>query len=305
MLHDYLYEFSLVAGLGGVSAAAAQLGVAQSTLTRHLAALRDELGAELFERHGSGIRLTQAGREAAEAGAAMRSLGDELGRHFASSSLRARQRAIVVAGLTDAWGLASLLSNAAERLRLSNIDADLHYLELGAVDDAGAALALDTCDLVLAYGPTASPQAGEVSLRELGSLALAAVVPEAHPLARRAAVRLGDLVGCSFVRPSGPGIMGAALWQEFARSAGGRGLPLTCRTLGSGMTPNVSDFGPNEVLVVCAQTSQRAQYVGDGLASVPIVDARVPIGGIARADDEVACRLLDEAYAIAQSAAGA
>lgn len=301
MFHDYLYEFSHVADLGSFSAAATRLGVSQSTLTRHVCALESDLGVELLERRGTGIRLTPAGRSAAEAGSALARLGADLEQHFANSILRVRQRKIVVAGLTDARGLASLLGKAADHLLLSNLDVSLQYLELGAVTDAAAALCDGTCDLVLLYGAPDETEGASTLSRPLGSLALAAVVPEAHPLAQRAAVRLDDLARFSFVRPSGRGTIPAQLWREFAHAALARGFALECRAVGTGIAPTVSDFSPTDVLVACAQTSQRAQYVGDGLVQVPVMDVRVPVHATVRSDDGVARRLLGEATALLDS----
>lgn len=53
--------FVHVAELGSISAAAERLHVAQPALSRHLQALEHELGVRLFERHGRGVALTNAG----------------------------------------------------------------------------------------------------------------------------------------------------------------------------------------------------------------------------------------------------
>ncbi len=62
MNSDYLREFVTVAHHLSFSDAARELHVAQPTLSGHIAALEKELGADLFERVGSGVLLTPAGR---------------------------------------------------------------------------------------------------------------------------------------------------------------------------------------------------------------------------------------------------
>lgn len=52
-----------VARRGTVSGAAAELGVHRATVTRHIEALEDELGARMFHRHARGYALTEIGRE--------------------------------------------------------------------------------------------------------------------------------------------------------------------------------------------------------------------------------------------------
>lgn len=57
-----LRSFVIVAELASFSRAATRLGVPQSTLSRHIAKLEDELGGRLFYRHGRGVSLTDTGR---------------------------------------------------------------------------------------------------------------------------------------------------------------------------------------------------------------------------------------------------
>ncbi len=52
-----------IADTGGVSAAADELAVPQSTVSRGIARLEKELGTNLLERDGRGVRLTPAGEE--------------------------------------------------------------------------------------------------------------------------------------------------------------------------------------------------------------------------------------------------
>ncbi|MDB5431805.1 MAG: hypothetical protein JWP35_2921 [Caulobacter sp.] len=51
----------VVAQTGSFSAAARVIGVRQSTVSRQIRDLEDRIGVSLFERHGSGIRATDAG----------------------------------------------------------------------------------------------------------------------------------------------------------------------------------------------------------------------------------------------------
>jgi DNA-binding transcriptional LysR family regulator len=60
-----LQSFVLVARHGSVKAAAAELGVTEPAVSVAVAALRKELGDELFVRQGRGIALTEGGRRLA------------------------------------------------------------------------------------------------------------------------------------------------------------------------------------------------------------------------------------------------
>ncbi len=58
---DKLRIFHEVARAGSFSKAAENLGLTQSTLSRHIAALEQELKTPLFHRHARGVVLTEAG----------------------------------------------------------------------------------------------------------------------------------------------------------------------------------------------------------------------------------------------------
>lgn len=53
--------FVRVARLGSISRAAIEVGMEQSTMTRHIAGLERKIGTRLFHRSGRGVELTQAG----------------------------------------------------------------------------------------------------------------------------------------------------------------------------------------------------------------------------------------------------
>ncbi|MGI9006861.1 MAG: LysR family transcriptional regulator [Streptosporangiaceae bacterium] len=54
-------SFLAVRRAGSVHAAADQLGVSQPSVSAAISALGRELGVALVERHGRGVRLTEAG----------------------------------------------------------------------------------------------------------------------------------------------------------------------------------------------------------------------------------------------------
>ncbi|OJT19780.1 LysR family transcriptional regulator [Archangium sp. Cb G35] len=55
--------FAEVVSAGGITAAAARLGLRKSTVSRRLAALEERLGTRLLERNTRRLRLTESGRE--------------------------------------------------------------------------------------------------------------------------------------------------------------------------------------------------------------------------------------------------
>jgi len=133
-----------VARLGSVTAAARELDYSQPSVSHHLARLEAETGAQLLQRAGRGIRLTQAGRlladRAAEIIGRIDAADAELAAHVGLSTGRVR-----LAGFASAIG--SLVPPAAAKLRrehpgleVSSIDTHppeaLEMLRTGEVEVA-------------------------------------------------------------------------------------------------------------------------------------------------------------------------
>ena len=75
---NHLYYFHVIASEGAVKSAADRLGVTQPTVSEQLRMLERTLGVQLFERTSTGLRLTQAGRDAFEHTTAMFLAGERL-----------------------------------------------------------------------------------------------------------------------------------------------------------------------------------------------------------------------------------
>jgi DNA-binding transcriptional LysR family regulator len=94
-----LHSFLLVARLGSVKAAAAELQVTEPAVSVAVAALRRELGDELFVRDGRAIALTDGGRRLASLAAEILGLADQARRSVHDSSDRTRVVRIAATGL--------------------------------------------------------------------------------------------------------------------------------------------------------------------------------------------------------------
>src|SRR5215208_4799442 len=105
-----------VARHGSVTAAARELHYSQPSVSHHLARLEAESGAQLLQRVGRGIRLTQAGRlladRAAEIIGRIDAAGAELSAHVGLTAGRVR-----LAGFSSAIGslVPAALATLADR----------------------------------------------------------------------------------------------------------------------------------------------------------------------------------------------
>lgn len=184
-----LRHFQSVARHEHISRAAAELRVAQPSLSRSLARLEAELGAPLFDRHGRGVGLNRYGtaflarvdRALAELDDARAELAEAAGLEHGSVAVAAE----TLLTLTDV--LAAFLAEHPHvnvRLHQSSADAMLTQLRTGQVDLALSSQPIDA--------------EGMHTVR-LGDDEVLLAVPPRHPLAAGTRVDPAGLAGRPFV----------------------------------------------------------------------------------------------------------
>lgn len=296
MLYDYLFEFSVFIECGKTSGAACKLGISQSTLTRHLAALEKELGGALYERGPSGIVLTRSGRVANDAGRRLADLGSALARHFSNDDIRGSERQLTVGGVTSASGAIARLRAAGERLRLSNLQLQLQCLEPRSFASVREALASHQVDVVLSLGVESErgDGAGVASYR-FGQLQATAYIPRDSPLAKRATVHLKDLAQGWFVQVRTAANNMSELWDELERVCESRGITPRCIPLGAGVVPSPQNMAADASFVYCSDMGTPTQFSSPDYVAVPVQDVHFWMSASVRSDDAVAVRLVQEA----------
>ena len=180
-----LHHFLAVAEEGGISAAARKVNITQSSLSRQIKAMEDELGFELLERGAHSVNLTPAGEVIVKNGKRI---------------LRAWEDAVEsarVAGslLTLRIGYAPSLSNeilapAIERFRQTHPNARVSLFDQSTAE-MRAALIEGKLDAMIGL-PLPSDQ-GTIEWDELRCLAWSLAVPSSHPLAKKRKVGPEDI----------------------------------------------------------------------------------------------------------------
>ena len=177
---------------GGVTAAAAVLHLTPSAVSQQLAALQSEMGVQLTERVGRGLRLTPAGDALADAAVDV-AVAVERARAACTAFLEQPSGSVTVSAFQS--GAQMLLPGLLTRVRalpgvtLACSDEDV------ALDDFAALT--DRFDIVIAHRPEGGSGWARAGLplrvvplvREPLDLA----VPVEHPLARRDEVHPGEL----------------------------------------------------------------------------------------------------------------
>lgn len=184
--------FTVVAEQGNFSRAAAELHVAQPSLSRQIQRLEHRLGVRLLDRTPQGALLTEAGKAfLPEAQALLRA---------------ARQAALTARAYTPAGKLIIgyvedlVITPAVRELRGRHPHADIstHHLECSEQH----AFAEGLVDVLVARDPK-TLAAEDYRMTVLYEEPRMLVVPVGHPLAERAWVSTDDFAGENFICPHG------------------------------------------------------------------------------------------------------
>ncbi|WP_245777600.1 LysR family transcriptional regulator [Lentzea xinjiangensis] len=175
-----------------VTRVAASVGLPQPTVSRWLAELGERLGAPVVTRHGRRVRLTRAGRLLAEA--ATRSLAAlEPGLREVEEELDPEKGRVVL-------GFLHMLGRSVVPELVRGFRTEHPHVRFGLVQNARQAvvdkLSRGEIDLALVAPPPGGP---EFESHVLFEQELVVVVPSAHRLAERDAVRLRDLADEDFI----------------------------------------------------------------------------------------------------------
>jgi LysR family transcriptional regulator, low CO2-responsive transcriptional regulator len=176
-----LQSFVLVARLGSVKAAAAQLQVTEPAVSVAVAALRKELGDDLFRREGRGIALTPGGRRLAALAGEILALAEQARRSVPDSGRRLQ---VAATGLA-AEHVGPLLDAFAAR-------EEGVELAVETLPGAGFSEALEQRRADIALGPDPGPVATIAAAPFLRCRLVVAAAPD-HPLAGARDVAPADL----------------------------------------------------------------------------------------------------------------
>jgi DNA-binding transcriptional LysR family regulator len=147
-----LRTFALVARLGSLRAAAAELGVSEPAVSAALAALRSDLGDPLFVRAGGGIELTPGGRALAAHAREIVGLADRARREVADATTSTGRLRVLATAACEEQAAGALVDAFTARVPGAAVD-----VVRGSACSLAGALAEDGCDIALGARPAALP----------------------------------------------------------------------------------------------------------------------------------------------------
>ncbi|MEA2161358.1 MAG: LysR family transcriptional regulator, low CO2-responsive transcriptional regulator [Solirubrobacteraceae bacterium] len=183
-----LQSFVLVARHGSVKAAAAELGVTEPAVSVAVAALRKELGDELFVREGRGIAVTAGGRRLAALASEILGLAEQARRSVHSAPGQPRHMRVAVTNVV-AEHISPLVDMFTAR------DSDLE-VAIESVSGGAIAELLEHRRADIALGPAPAPdKAATIASVPFLRCRLIVVAAPGHPLAGRRQVLPAEMAG--------------------------------------------------------------------------------------------------------------
>ncbi|WP_036182984.1 LysR family transcriptional regulator [Marinobacterium lacunae] len=257
--------FQSVATTGTLSAAAEELHVAVSAVSRQISNLESQLGLKLFERRPRGMSLTEAG-EVLLAYA----LRNQLEVNEVLSKMRgidALQQHRIRVACPDGLGWHFLPSVIGE---FRSFHPGVKF-DLQVVDSARASELVKEGAADIAITFSLAPMIGvEVVANHAG--AICALMPSAHPLASRSQLSVTDLKGYPLALPLNGTTM-RYLFDIACNVAGITVVPdFSCDSLGAIYAMVRKD---NAMVTLCGAASVRDQADIDSMVLIPMSDAQL------------------------------
>jgi DNA-binding transcriptional LysR family regulator len=258
----HLRAFAAIVDAGGFARAAARTNLSQPALSRQIGALERDLGVPLFERVGRRALLTSEGEDLLRRCRQLLTDAESLAER--ARTLTGGDAGLLRVGATPQF-METLLAGFLARYRRRHPGVEVHLVE-----DGGARLPgrLEHGDVHLALVPAGDPR---FRWRALGPIYVLAVVPTAHPWARRATLEVEELRDAPLLVTRRD--FGSRAWFEAA-----------CQM--AHIRPHVLlESGAPPTLVALAQMGygiaivpSNARIPRAGLRAVPLVRRREPIG---------------------------
>lgn len=203
---EHLREFAALARTRSFTGTARELSLAQSTLSKHIAALEGELGFRLFDRSGHDVVVTEAGKAMLEN---VLPVLEQLDKGILRARLLSRSDTLPVrvGGYLQIASIARWIYRAETVARDAGADVRVSlyaphtadYMPEAAREDSLDLLRRGEVDLAVIEGPAAFPELDGFGHARLFDEPIVFFAPTSSPLAQLPRVELADLRGRRFI----------------------------------------------------------------------------------------------------------
>lgn len=200
----YLEEFIAVATSLSFNQTARALHISQSYLSKHIAALEDDLQAHLFERDRRQVSLTSQGQVLLDQAAVIVKAYQSVKDSFAAEA--SNRSALSIGGCIDAPGEFAWLSAATAALQQADPAFSPHFIPCHTTAPVSQLLSGNIDCAIMSYHPHDFDEGTNerIAFEPLATSPFRAVVTASHPLVDRHQLSLNDLQGRAVIQMMGP-----------------------------------------------------------------------------------------------------
>lgn len=216
MTFAQIHSFLKLVEFENFSIAADALFIAQSTLSKHIKSLEDELSVRLLHRNGKGVSLTQDGMRFLSFATAV----DGEYQQLMQTLHRDKQKKILIISMTSTVGL---IDETNQQFLAAHPDFELTIHECDQDNVLNGAREFDA-DLMFVWDYVVDP--GKFKMFPMTTHQLVLAVSRSHPLAKRDIVSLAELKKENFIM----------MHQSIARKF----IMKSCQQ--AGFTPNIQYY---------------------------------------------------------------
>ena len=263
LLSTSLRYFSVVAETRSLSAAATQLHVAVSAISRQITNLEEVMGCALFERHARGMELTAPGLRLAAFAKAMHVDAERVIEEVRGEATRAAS--VVRLGCTEGFSN-GFAPSVMSSFRAKHPHVAVH-LNVGAPKEVSQQLRAGDVDVVLKY--CIAPEPGLAIMHQQPSPILALVSPH-HPLGRVRKIDIVQLLRHDLAMPD----KGTTVRRAFDLCCSSKGLQYN--PVYTGNAACLLQLATQGEAVMLSGYEGAAHFIHAGLlCAVPIVEAQL------------------------------
>ena len=273
---EYLEEFAALARYLSFTETASRLNMSQPTLSKHINSLERELKVPLFERNGSTLSLTKAGK-------LVLPHAFDIIESRSQMAMAARKGAsmltphLTIGGNVGLKTVIERINRLAEHFKASY---GVDVIEISDIDiEPRASYSMesdDAPDFLFAYLDETDELEQDIEVRLVAHVPLSIVVNKEHRLAERDEVALDDLRPETFIKLEGNVV--SSSWRFIEAFCLQAGFAPNCSHV---YFPRITDFLKvtlglgDEVLVLTDDYIQQYNaFISDRCTAVPIRDSR-------------------------------
>lgn len=269
---EHFHDFIVLAEEQSYREAAKRLCIAQSTLSKHIAALEAHYHTRLFERGKTYVNLTSNGQILLEQAIEIWSAYEQSKRLVGGKA--EEQRGLYISGVLDSPGIYPIVSEVISEFIAATGARPPHLIPCTSTSVNALAQTLRTKEANVAIFNFEEPAIDELedasSFKSIPvcHIPLSVIVNAKSDLAAKGHVRLADLAGRTFVQIVGPRF--ASSWKQIEHHLDQSGIPYTTHPVAAFSYYDYINIAPRDAVLLVERPN--APKIASHMTAIPIAE---------------------------------